>query len=114
MVAFGVACVWMTWRIGKRLGGDRVGLVAAAILAVNAVHVEYSQIVRTDVQASLFMLLCVQSALAVAQDGRRRDYLLAGLFAGLACATKWPGALIGAAIVGATLCPWRSGPPGGA
>src|SRR3546814_1534041 len=38
MVAFGVACVWMTWRIGKRLGGDRVGLVAAAILAVNAVH----------------------------------------------------------------------------
>lgn len=109
MVAFGVACVWMTWRLGKRLGGDRVGLVAAAILAVNAVQVEYSQIVRTDVQASLFMLLCAQSALAIARDGRRRDYLFAGFFAGLACATKWPGAVIGVAVIGAYLCRRRSG-----
>lgn len=109
MVAFGVACVWMTWRLGKRLGGDRGGLVAAAILAVNAVHIEYSQIIRTDVQASLFMLLCAQSALAVAQDGRRRDYLFAGLFAGLACATKWPAAVIGVAIIGAALYRRRHG-----
>ncbi len=95
MVAFGVTCVWMTWRLGKRLGGERLGLVAAAILAVNAVHIEYSQIIRTDMQASLFMLLCALSALAIARDGRRRDYLLAGIFAGLACATKWPAAVIG-------------------
>lgn len=109
MVACGVACVWMTWRLGKRLGGDRVGLVAAAILAVNAVHIEYSQIIRTDVQASLFMLLCAQSALAIAQDGRRRDYLYAGLFAGLACATKWPAAVIGVAVIGASLYRRRCG-----
>lgn len=109
MVAFGVACVWMTWRLGKRLGGERLGLVAAAILAVNAVHIEYSQIIRTDVQASLFMLLCAQSALAIADNGRRRDYLLAGLFAGLACATKWPAAVIGVTVVGAGLYRWRRG-----
>lgn len=109
MVAFGVACVWMTWRLGKRLGGERLGLVAAAILAVNAVHIEYSQIIRTDMQASLFMLLCAQSALAIAENGRRRDYLLAGLFAGLACATKWPAAVIGVTVVGAALYRWRPG-----
>lgn len=109
MVAFGVACVWMTWRLGKRLGGERLGLVAAAILAVNAVHIEYSQIIRTDMQASLFMLLCAQSALAIARDGRRRDYLFAGLFAGLACATKWPAAVIGITVVGASLYRWRLG-----
>lgn len=103
MVAFGVACVWMTWRLGKRLGGERLGLAAAAILAVNAVHIEYSQIIRTDVQASLFMLLCAQSALMIAERGRRRDFLLAGLFAGLACATKWPAAVIGVTVVGAAL-----------
>jgi 4-amino-4-deoxy-L-arabinose transferase-like glycosyltransferase len=109
MVAFGVACVWMTYRLGKRLGGQRLGLVAAAILAVNAVHIEYSQIIRTDMQASLFMLLCAQSALAIAQHGRRRDYLFAGLFAGLACATKWPAAVIGVTVVGATVYQWRLG-----
>lgn len=111
MVVFGVACVWMTWRLGKRLGGERVGLIAAAILAVNAVHIEYSQIIRTDMQASLFMLLCVQAALAIAQDGRRRDYLLAGFFVGLACATKWPAALIGVTVVGAGMYRWRLGEP---
>ncbi|WP_447763247.1 ArnT family glycosyltransferase [Sphingopyxis panaciterrae] len=109
MVAFGVACVLMTWRLGKRLGGPRLGLAAAAILAVNAVHIEYSQIIRTDMQASLFMLLCAQSALMIAQDGRRRDFLLAGLFTGLACATKWPAAVIGVTVVGAGLYQWRLG-----
>lgn len=111
MVLFGVACVWMTYRLGKRLGGERLGLVAAAILAVNAVHVEYSQIIRTDMQASLFMLLAAHAALAIAQDGRRRDYLLAGLFAGLACATKWPAAVIGLTVVGAGLYRWKLGAP---
>lgn len=109
MVACGVACVWMTWRLGKRLGGPRVGLAAAAMLAVNAVHIEYSQIIRTDVQASLFMLLCAQAALAVAAAGRRRDILLAGLFAGLACATKWPAAVIGVTVAGAWFCQRRGG-----
>lgn len=109
MVAFGVACVWMTWRLGKRLGGERLGLAAAAILAVNAVHIEYSQIIRTDVQASLFMLLCAQSALMIAERGRRRDFLLAGLFAGLACATKWPAAVIGVTVVGAAVYQRRPG-----
>lgn len=114
MVAFGVACVLMTWRIGKRLGGERLGLAAAAILAVNAVHIEYSQIIRTDMQASLFMLLCTQSALAIAAEGRRRDVLLAGLFAGLACATKWPAAVIGVTVLGAFWGRWRMGQARGA
>lgn len=109
MVACGVACVWMTYRLGRQLGGQRLGLAAAAILAVNAVHIEYSQIIRTDMQASLFMLLCAGSALAIAADGRRRDFLLAGLFAGLACATKWPAAVIGVTVICANLYRWPLG-----
>ena len=102
IVAFGLLCVWLTYRLGKRLGGARLGLVAAAILAVNAVHIEYSQIIRTDVQASAFMLLGAVAALGIAERGRRRDYALAGVCAGLACATKWPAAAIGVTA----LCAW--------
>ena len=94
IVACGILCVWLTWSLGKRLGGTRLGLIAAAFLAVNAVHIHYSQIIRTDVQATIFMLLCTRSAIAVAREGRARDYLMAGLWAGLACATKWPAAII--------------------
>lgn len=94
MAAFGVACVWLVWRIARRLGGDRVGIVAALFLAVNAIHVEYSQIIRTDMQATLFMLLSTLCALNIVERGQTRDYVLAGVFAGLACATKWPTALV--------------------
>lgn len=94
IVACGVGCVWFTWSLGKKLGGARLGLIAAAFLAVNAVHIHYSQIIRTDVQATVFMLLCTRSAVAIAHEGRARDYLLAGIWAGLACATKWPAAII--------------------
>lgn len=114
MAGFGVICVLLVHRLGRRLGadtpgGDKLGLIAALLLAVNAIHIEYSQIIRTDVQASMFMLLGALAALAIVRDGRRRDYVLAGVFAGLACATKWPAALILLNALGAGLWRWRQG-----
>jgi hypothetical protein len=99
IVLCGLVCVWLTWRLGKRLGrrfwgGERTGLIAAALLAVNPLHIQYSQIIRTDVMASVFMLACLIAAAGILEEGKRRDYLLAGLFAGLACATKWPTAVV--------------------
>ena len=105
IAANGVACVWLTYAIGRQLWGNAAGLVAALILAVNAVHIGWSQVIRTDVQASVFMLLCVLQALAIMREGTLRHYLLAGLFAGLACATKWPAALIGLSPLAAAI--WR-------
>ncbi len=94
IVACGVICVWLTWRMGRKLGDERTGLIAALFLAVNAIHIEYSQLIRTDVQASVLMMLCALVSIRILREGRTRDYLLAGLFVGLACATKWPAALI--------------------
>lgn len=94
IAACGVACVYLTYRIGRRTIGPRAGLLAAALLAGNALHMEYSQIIRTDMLASVFMLLCTLYALRVAETGRGRDQMLAGAMAGLACATKWPAAVV--------------------
>jgi hypothetical protein len=105
IAACAIGCVYLTYRIGRKLGGERLGLSAAALLAVNAVHIEYSQIIRTDMQASLFMLLCALCAIDIAKTGRRRAYLLAGICVGLATATKWPGAVIALSPVCAGL--WR-------
>lgn len=93
-VACGVICVLLIYRLGRKIGGVRLGLLAAALLAVNAVHIEYSQLIRTDVQASVFMLLCTLSSWNIYRHGRLRDCLLAGLFLGLGIATKWPTAII--------------------
>ncbi|MDV3457851.1 glycosyltransferase family 39 protein [Sphingomonas sp. HF-S4] len=101
----GVLCVYLTWRLAKRVGGAGTGLLAAFFLAINALQIDYSQVIRTDVQASMFMLLCLLASLAIAERGRWRDYLLAGLFVGLGCATKWPAAAIALSPVAASL--WR-------
>lgn len=93
-VACGVLCVWLTWRLGRRVGGARLGLVAAALLAVNSVHVAYSQLIRTDVQMSIFVLLAMLASLNILERGRLRDHASAGIFIGLGIATKWPAALI--------------------
>ncbi|WP_197021340.1 ArnT family glycosyltransferase [Sphingomonas sp. UNC305MFCol5.2] len=105
IATFGVVCVYLTWRLGRRIGGTRTGLLAAAFLAVNAVHIEYSQLIRTDIQASVFMLLCLSSALSIAESGRLRAYLLAGIFVGLGCATKWPAATFALSPIAAGI--WR-------
>jgi hypothetical protein len=109
IVLCGVICVYLTYRLGRQLGDARMGLLAAAFLAVNALHIELSQIVRTDMQASVFMLLCALASIAVIRHGRVRDYALAGLWVGLACATKWPAAIVVLSPVCASLYRIRRG-----
>ena len=101
MALIGTGCVWLTYALGKRLHGPATGLVAAALLGVNALHIAWSQVIRTDIHASLFMLACLLFAVRIAEHGRVRDYLLAGAFAGLATATKWPAATVFIAVIGA-------------
>lgn len=109
MALIGVLCVWLTYFLGKRLHGTEVGLIGAGLLAVNGLHIAWSQVVRTDIHASLFMLASMLFAIRALQDGRLRDYLIAGAFAGFATATKWPAAMAFVGLAGASLHGWRSG-----
>lgn len=97
IAGFGVASVAMTWRIGRRIAGPASGLIAALLLSINALHVELSQVIRTDMLVTLLMGWCLLAALAILERGRVRDHVIAGIAAGLACATKWPAFLILAA-----------------
>lgn len=113
MALIGTGCVWLTYALGKRLHGRATGLVAAALLGVNALHIAWSQIVRTDIHASLFMLACLLFAVRIVEHGRIRDFLLAGAFAGLATATKWPAATVFITVIGAFLLARSQRPHGG-
>jgi hypothetical protein len=104
MALLGVGAVWLTYEVAKRLFGTAAALVAAALLAINSLHVAWSAIVRTDIHASVFMLACLIFAIRAAERGHIRDYLLAGMFAGFATATKWPAASILIAVAGAAGC----------
>ncbi len=107
MVVIGVATIWLTFMLARRLFDATTGLVAAAFLAINALHVAWSQVIRTDIQCSFFMLGSLLCAVRAAQGCRMREFALAGLLAGFAMATKWPGASILIAAGGAAAHCWH-------
>lgn len=104
ILACGIATIGLTYVLARRLFGRQVALVAAFVLAISPLHIKYSQIVRTDMHATLFMLLVLLASVGIAQRGRWRDYVWAAIWVGLACATKWPAATTWAALAGAAAC----------
>jgi 4-amino-4-deoxy-L-arabinose transferase-like glycosyltransferase len=63
-VAAGVAAVPLIYLVGYWLSGRRVGLVAAFLLAINPLHIYYSQEVR------MYALVTLASLLAIGTAGR--------------------------------------------
>ncbi|MBV9573309.1 MAG: glycosyltransferase family 39 protein, partial [Acidobacteriales bacterium] len=59
-VVFAVATIPMIYFVARRLFDSRAGLIAAALLAVNAYHVRYSQDARSY---TLMVLLCTAASL---------------------------------------------------
>jgi len=91
MALFGAATVWLVYFVGRRIGSARLGLTAALLLAVTPIHVLGSRHMKEDMPLAFFVTLALLFLLDVVRRGARRDYLRAGLAAGLAFSTKWIG-----------------------
>lgn len=85
---FGAATVYLTYRLGRAAFGRTVGLLAAAVLAVAPGAVYYADTARVDVPEACLTTAALLAGLAVMRRGQVRDYLTAGLLAGLALSTK--------------------------
>jgi 4-amino-4-deoxy-L-arabinose transferase-like glycosyltransferase len=88
----GTATVVLLYQIGMRWG-TRYAALAAGLLAVMPMHVRESHYVLTDVPATFFVTLTFLLALRAHEQGKAMAFALAGAAAGLAAATKYPGAL---------------------
>ena len=75
----------------RRLWGVREGLIAAAVLAFAFLPVAYSRVAVTDVGSLAGVALALLLAVRAAEDGRTRDYVLAGAAAGLAVGVQVHG-----------------------
>jgi 4-amino-4-deoxy-L-arabinose transferase-like glycosyltransferase len=71
-VALGVAAVWLAFLVGRRLGGARAGLLAAALLALSPLHAYQSHFVLPNAPTSFFALLTVWWTLRHLQDPSTR------------------------------------------
>jgi 4-amino-4-deoxy-L-arabinose transferase-like glycosyltransferase len=94
-VLFATGTGLLTYRIGRRLSGSwQVGLLAACLLAVSPTDVGNSRLIAPDALVVFFVLTSFWGTVLLAEEGKPRYYLLAGLAAGLAASTKYNGALI--------------------
>jgi Dolichyl-phosphate-mannose-protein mannosyltransferase len=98
-----MAGVAATYAAARRLWGAREGLVAAAVLAFAFLPVAYSRVAVTDVGSLMGVALALLFAVRAAEDGRTRDYVLAGAAAGLAISFKYTAGLVLAAVAVAAL-----------
>jgi 4-amino-4-deoxy-L-arabinose transferase-like glycosyltransferase len=97
----GIICIILIYIIARKLFDVRTALLTAALLALDPLDIRYSQVIRTDKHASVFMLIAIIVCIEIVRRGRLRDYALAGIFIGLACTTKWPAATALASLLGA-------------
>jgi len=99
-----IAVGLLAWA-GARLFDRRIGIVAAAVLAVAFLPVHYAHLALNDVPTLAPLCLALAGVGGVFARGRLLDYALAGVGLGLACATKYTGGivllpLLAAALVG--------------
>ena len=92
VAAFGVLSVALTFVLGSRLAGPRLGLLAALFLAVSPLEIETAHRVRTDVVLEAFGLLALLAFRRVGADWR--GDARAGICLGLATALKPTGVLL--------------------
>ncbi|HZM01232.1 MAG TPA: glycosyltransferase family 39 protein [Planctomycetota bacterium] len=83
--------VLLVWRMLRREAGERAGLAGAALLAAAYLSVREAHFGTLDTCLALWMLLAIDRGLLIVREGSLRHYLWAGLFGGIATATKQAG-----------------------
>jgi hypothetical protein len=98
-VMAGTAAVGGVYLLGRRLFSPTHGLLAAAFLAGTFLHVRDSALATPDALTSACVALGLLGATAVLRQGRRRDYVLAGVGAAVAASAKYDAAVVIFAVV---------------
>jgi Dolichyl-phosphate-mannose-protein mannosyltransferase len=97
----GTAALWLLYAAGARLFGRGVGLLAAAIEAVAFLPVFYAHLALNDVPTLAPLTLSLLGTAGVLRKGRARDYLIAGIGLGFACASKYTAGIVVLPLLGA-------------
>lgn len=79
----------VVYALGKRLYGEPVGLAAAFLYALAPLAVVYSHFLAVDVPATFFVSLALLGSARLLEKETLKDCLLAGVWVGLATATKY-------------------------
>lgn len=92
--ALGTVTVALLAGLGRRLFGWRVGLLAAALLALSPVSIVNAHYEMGDVTQTLFVVAAVAAAALALRSGSPAAILATGALAGLAASAKFFGVVV--------------------
>ncbi len=98
-----VGSVWLLFLAGRRLYGQRVGLLAAAFLASSVLGIQLSHFMAVDTFTVLFLMASFYYAVRLRQGGSWRCAAAMGVAFGLAMACKLSIALVPLLFAGALI-----------
>jgi len=91
---FDLGTVALTFALAQRVYGDKIGLLAAAFVALMVLHVQQAHFYTADAPLTFFVLGTLLFAARLAERGQAGDAWLAGAWAGLAWGSKFSAALL--------------------
>lgn len=89
--AIGTITVYFTYLVGKRLYSNTIGIIAAALLATNFLHVMVSHYATQDALLTLIVLITFYLAIKAYHRDRLSSYITLGISCGVATATSMIG-----------------------
>jgi hypothetical protein len=101
MVLISTATCAAVFALGRRVAGSGAGLAAAGLFALSPLSIAASHYIKEDTPLTFWMCVALLACLSVAEKGRWRDYLIAGLLCGITFGAKYPGGLTLVALIGA-------------
>ena len=106
----GVVTVVLVGLIGRRVGGDRVGLTAAGIAALYPILIAADGSLRSEALYTMLVAACMWAALRLVDRPTTLRALVLGAFVGLAALTRTE-ALILLVLLAVPVVGRSSGPP---
>ncbi len=88
-ITFGVLGIFMTYKLGRRVAGKRVGLIGAWLLLVSPFIISHTRYVRSDSASIFFSVLSLWLCLKLYEKPSAKNQALAGIGIGLSIATKY-------------------------
>lgn len=100
---FDTASVYLVYRLGRELYGRWVGFLAAGLLTFSVIDIQLSHFYATDTILTALTFAVVVASVEFVRAGKTSSIVWAGIFCGLALATKASSAVVLAPFVAAHL-----------
>jgi 4-amino-4-deoxy-L-arabinose transferase-like glycosyltransferase len=102
----GALTVVPVFLIGLTVAGSSAALLGGLLIAISPVYLEVASFSISDGPSGFFATLCMLFIARLATRESTADYLFAGVAAGLAAGSKYPGGVVAVGILGVWLY-WR-------